>query len=322
MKRVILTGATGFVGANLARALLRAGHDVHLLIRGTGDHWRLRDIRGDVAMHQVDLADSPAVSTVVASVQPEWVFHLAVYGAYSIQTDAHRMVETNLMGTINLVEACARTGCDAFVNTGSSSEYEFTAQAAVETDRLVPNSTYAVTKAAATHYCHYVAHRDKLNLSTLRLYSVYGPYEDPCRLMPKLVMSGRHGEFPSLVSPDIARDFVYVTDVCSAYLLSAQHRGGQPGEIYNIGSGVQTNLRALVELARNLFAIEAEPAWGSMANREWDSTVWVADSSKAHEKLGWRTTVSLVQGLEYFSSWLSDHPELEARYSSALEAAR
>ena len=322
MKRVILTGATGFVGANLARALLRAGHDVHLLIRGTGDHWRLRDIRGDVAMHQVDLADSPAVSTVVASVQPEWVFHLAVYGAYSIQTDAHRMVETNLMGTINLVEACARTGCDAFVNTGSSSEYGFTAQAAVETDRLIPNSTYAVTKAAATHYCHYVAQRDKLNLSTLRLYSVYGPYEDPGRLMPRLVMSGRQGALPPLVSPDIARDFVYVTDACSAYLLSAQHPDGQPGEIYNIGSGVQTSLRALVDLARKLFSVEAEPTWGTMANREWDSTVWVADYSKAYERLGWRPAVSLLQGLEYFSGWLTNHPELEARYMSALEAAR
>jgi dolichol-phosphate mannosyltransferase len=322
MKRVILTGATGFVGANLARALLRAGHDVHLLIRGTDDHWRLRDIRSDVAIHQVDLADSPAVSAVVASVQPEWVFHLAVYGAYSIQTNAHRMVETNLMGTINLVEACAQTGCDAFVNTGSSSEYGFTAQAAVETDRLVPNSTYAVTKAAATHYCHYVAQRDKLNLSTLRLYSVYGPYEDPGRLMPKLVMSGRQGALPPLVSPDIARDFVYVTDACSAYLLSAQDRGGQPGEIYNIGSGVQISLRALVDLARSLFSIEAEPAWSTMANRDWDSTVWVADPSKAYEKLGWRPAVNVLQGLECFSDWLTDHPELEARYLSALESSR
>ena len=314
MKRVILTGASGFVGANLTRTLLREGHDVHLLLREAGDHWRLRDIAGDVVTHFVDLADAAAVDAVVSRVHADWVFHLAAYGAYAFQTDARRMVDTNVLGTINLVEACARTGCDAFVNTGSSSEYGFTSRAAEETDLLVPNSSYAVTKAAATHYCHYVAQREGLHLITLRLYSIYGSFEDPGRLMPRLVAHGLLGKLPPLVNPEIARDFVYVTDASRAYLLAARSDRESRGEIYNIGTGIQTSLRELVELARAIFPISVEPTWGSMPDRQWDSSIWVANTSKAAHELGWRPTVDLKEGLERFAAWLQDDPAARGRY--------
>lgn len=309
MKRVILTGASGFVGANLARVLIREGHDVHLLLRDASRHWRVQEIMGDVVPHYGDLADETAVDALVAKVQADWVFHLAAYGAYSTQTDARRMVDTNVLGTINLVEACAKAGCEALVNTGSSSEYGFTSHAALETDRIEPNSTYAVTKAAATHYCSHVAQRENLNFATLRLYSIYGPYEDPDRLMPRLVTAAIHGALPPLVTPEIARDFVYVSDACNAYLLAAQHQHSPPGEVYNIGSGVQTSLRDLVDLAKTVFPIEEEPRWGAMPDRQWDSTIWVADSSKANERLGWRPTVSLSDGLKRLSAWLADTAE-------------
>src|SRR5437870_5357142 len=127
MSRVLLTGATGFVGANLARRLLRDGQDVHLLVRPEYDGWRLEAIRDDVRLVVVELADADAVERAVAASRPDWIFHLAAHGAYPGQTDLRQMVQTNIVGTINLVEAGLHTGCEVFVNTGSSSEYGFKA---------------------------------------------------------------------------------------------------------------------------------------------------------------------------------------------------
>ena len=184
MKRVILTGGTGFVGANLARRLLRDGHEVHLLVRPNYQPWRIEEIRPDVRLHELHLHDAEAVARVVSQIRPDWVFHLAVHGAYSWQTDWEQMVRTNIQGTMSLVSACLKTGFEAFVNTGSSSEYGFKDHAPAESEPLEPNSHYAVTKAAATMFCRHTAQSRRVHLPTLRLYSVFGPYEDPGRLLP------------------------------------------------------------------------------------------------------------------------------------------
>src|SRR5690349_20465261 len=120
MTRALVTGASGFVGANLARRLRRDGHEVHLLLRHAEIPWRLAGIQAEVHRHAVDLEDRAAVAAAIATIQPAWVFHLAAYGAYASQSDVHRMVQTNIAGTVNLVEACLATGCAAIVNTGSS----------------------------------------------------------------------------------------------------------------------------------------------------------------------------------------------------------
>jgi dolichol-phosphate mannosyltransferase len=321
MTRALVTGASGFVGANLARRLLRDGHEVHLLLRHAQIPWRLTEIQAEVHRHSVDLEDRDAVAAAVAAIRPERVFHLAAYGAYSSQSDIHRMVQTNIAGTVNLVEACLVSGCAVIVNTGSSSEYGFADHAPAETERVEPNSHYAVTKVAATQYCRYTARQRDLHLPTLRLYSVYGPYEEPSRLMPTLIARGLRGELPPLVDPTIARDYVYIDDVCDAYLLAATRPSSEPGAIYNVGTGVQTSLAELVTLSRAILPITVVPVWGSMPNRQWDTTVWVADSRKIHDELGWQPRHTLEQGFRRMVDWFQTHPELLAFYQRRLSAS-
>jgi nucleoside-diphosphate-sugar epimerase len=153
MKRVVITGGTGFVGASLARRLLADGHEIHLLVREDFTSWRIEAIRQHVYLHEVNFVDGQNLIRRIDEIRPDWVFHLATYGAYSYQTDLQRMVQTNIIGTMNLVEACVKTGFEAFVNTGSSSEYGFKKHAPSETESLEPNSYYAVTKASATLFC-------------------------------------------------------------------------------------------------------------------------------------------------------------------------
>jgi dolichol-phosphate mannosyltransferase len=308
MKRVLLTGATGFVGANLARRLLADGHAVHLLVRPDHAGWRIDAIRGDVRLHEVSLLDAGALAATVAGIRPDWVFHLAAHGAYPTQTDLDEMVRTNFSATINLVRTALQVGFEAFVHTGSSSEYGFKDHPANEREWLDPNSHYAVTKAAATHFCRYTAISQRVPLCTLRLYSVFGPYEEPSRLMPTLVAHGLRGTLPPLANPDIARDYVYVDDVSEAYVLAASRPPAEAGGVYNIGTGIQTSLREVVEVARRVLAIDAEPVWGSMPPRHWDTTVWVADNRAAREALGWQPRCSFEEGFRRLVAWARTQP--------------
>lgn len=316
MRRVLITGGTGFVGANLARRML-GEHDVHLLVRPGFTTWRIDGIRRSVRLHEVSLEDAVGVSRVVAAIRPDWIFHLAAYGAYSRQTDVRRMAQTNVLGTINLVEACLETGFDAFVNTGSSSEYGFKDHAPAETEWLEPNSPYAMTKASATLFCRLTAQRRGLRMATLRLYSVYGPFEEPDRLLPTLVLRGLDGDLPPLVDPDVARDYVHVDDVCEAYrLAAASHPAPEPGSVYNVGTGIQTTLREVVDLARRALPIAVEPRWGSMPRRGWDTGVWLSDSRRIRAELGWHPRVQFVEGLRSTVDWFRAHPELVGFYRS------
>ena len=217
-----------------------------------------------MSLHHADLRDPERVRQTVRKVRPDWVFHLAVHGAYSWQTDTRAILDTNVLGTAHLVEACQEVGFETFVNTGSSSEYGPKCHAPSEDTWLEPDSCYAVSKAAATLFCQFTARKTGLAMPTLRLYSVYGPFEDPGRFVPSLVLRGMEGTYPPLADRATARDFVHVDDVVEAFLRVATRRPDDPGAVYNVGTGIQTTLGQAVELSQRLFGIASQPQWNSM----------------------------------------------------------
>ena len=318
--RTLITGGTGFVGANLVRRLLHDGHQVDLLVRPGYNPWRIEEVRGHVRLHVAALHDAEAVDRVIAVAKPDWVFHLAAHGAYSWQTGAAEIVRTNYLGTVTLVDACLKQDVATLVNTGSSSEYGFQDHAPAEDELPEPNSHYAAAKAAATLYCGFAARKHKVRIPTLRLYSAYGPYEEPARLLPTLILHGLRGQWPPLANPDIARDYICVDDICDAYLLAATAPLVDPGAVYNVGTGVQTDLRQVVEIARAALGITAEPKWGSMPARLWDTTVWVADSRKLQTELGWRPRVEFRDGFRRMADWFGAHADWRGYYEGRLAA--
>lgn len=320
MKRIIITGAAGFIGANLTRRLLREGYDIHLLLRHGFKNWRILDVVNDVNIHKIELCDDRAVKSIVEIIKPDWIFHLAAYGSYPSETDFHTMVHTNIRSTANLVEACAKTGFEIFVNTGTSSEFGFKDHPPSEKEFLEPNSPYAVTKSSQTLFCQYVARKYNVNIITLRLYSVYGPYEEPSRLIPTLIVNGLSGRLPLLVDPNTVHDYVYIDDVVNAYLLAATQNSISRQGIYNVGTGIQTSLREVVGVAKKLMKITDEPCWGSMPNRTWDtSRAWVSDSRKIQSQLGWRSHHNLEQGFQKTIEWFRDQSYLYPVYQKIIK---
>jgi nucleoside-diphosphate-sugar epimerase len=315
-KRVLVTGGTGFVGSNLVRRLIDDGHEVGLMVRKSHDPWRLADVSRKVQWIVANLEDGIGLESGLAGFKPQWIFHLAAHGAYSWQRDPVAILKTNVMGTANLLNACLEIGFEAFVNTGSSSEYGLKNHPPREDEALQPNSQYAVAKAAATMYCAQAARANNAPIATLRLYSVYGPWEEPQRFIPQLVARGLEGRLPPLASPDTARDYIYISDVCDAYLKVA--RGvPEPGSVYNVGTGVQTTLGQAVELVRRLLGITVEPLWKSMPDRGWDTASWVGDSSKLQARLRWRPAIDLEHGLQLTADWLKSNPAIKDRYRAA-----
>jgi dolichol-phosphate mannosyltransferase len=280
-KRTLITGAGGFVGANLVRRLLADGADVVAVVRPGGDPWRLAGL--DVELVEADVREPLPDGFAV-------VYHLAAHGSYSWQQDEDVIRETNVRGTQNALAAGERV-----VVAGSSSEYGLKPYAPDEDEPLEPNSPYAATKAEAT------ALATARGGVVLRLYSAYGPWEEPDRLIPTLLARGLAGELPPLVSARVARDFVHVDDACEAFARAAK---AEPGRVYNVGSGRQTTVAEVVELARRLLDLDVEPQWGSMPDRAWDTETWLANPERIRRELGWEARIDLQDGLARTLAWL------------------
>jgi nucleoside-diphosphate-sugar epimerase len=319
MAKALVTGAGGFVGANLVRHLAVLGHQPLAAIRPGGNPWRLEGYEG--ARVELDLAHADDVRAAVLEHRPDWIFHLAAHGAYSWQRDVGAMLAVNVACTEALLAAAREAGTAGVVHAGSSSEYGLKDHAPREDEAVSPNSHYAVMKVAGTHLCRLAAAQHGQRAVTLRLYSAYGPWEEPGRLLPTLVHRALAGGWPPLVGPETARDFVYVDDVCDAFVRAAEQPLDDPGAVFNLGSGTQTTLAQLVEVAGDLFGVVEEPVWGTMEQRSWDTTLWVSDPSAIGQALGWQATTSLREGLAALAQWMGAQPDGGARFAPKQPAA-
>jgi len=299
---ILVTGASGFIGSRLARRLAGSGADVHVFLRSSSDPRRLADIAGRLKRHAADLADPVSVRTAVRRIRPRTVFHCASWGGHPGQTDEAAIFGTNLAGTFHLLAGCAEAGFDRFVHTGSSSEYGMKTAPMSEGDEPAPVDAYGASKAGATLWCRAIAAARELPTVTLRLFSPYGPSDDPVRLIPSAARAFLEGRSPRLASPSGARDFIYVDDVVDACLLAATVPSAA-GEIINVGSGRQETAGKVVDILSRLIPGAPPPSWGAIPPRPGPS-VWVADIGKARRILGWEPKVPLEEGLLRTVEWM------------------
>jgi nucleoside-diphosphate-sugar epimerase len=302
---IFIFGAGGFVGFNLFLTLLKYRSDVYGLSRDWEKNWRFqKKSLPQKNCINLDLTKKRSVKNVIQTHRPQIVFNLAAYGAYSYQKNIRKIYQTNFNSHIDLVETLKGNNFHAYIYTGSNSEYGLNCRAPRENSELIPNSHYAISKAAVAQSISYYGQVEKLPVIHTRLYSVYGPWEEPTRLIPTLIQKAIDRHFPNFVNPDISRDFVYVDDVVEALISLAASIGKQYfGKIYNIGTGKKTTIRQLADLAKNLFNIPGQPQFATMPNRDWDLRDWYSNSEKINKDFNWKYKTGLAQGLKKTYKW-------------------
>jgi len=307
---ILIVGVAGFIGASLWFTLRKYRNDVYGCSRNPQNTWRLVNESNDFLFH-CDITDYNNVKSVIEHLKPMTVINLAAYGAYSRQTDGERIHQTNYIGTLHLLKALSDTGCAAFIQAGSSSEYGLNCSRPSENDEPIPNSDYAVSKLAAGYLVKYYGKTYNFPCVNLRLYSVYGPWEEKDRLIPTLITNGLRGAYPNFVDKSISRDFVYVDDCNEAIVKAALTACNMhPGVSLNIASGVKTTLEDVASAARKVFNIKGEPTFGTMTNRRWDLSEWYGDPSLACKLIGWKARTPFEEGLKLNASWEEAAAEL------------
>lgn len=306
---ILVTGASGFIGANLMRTLLKFRKDVY----GTSTTirpWRLADLPAEQVI-VTDLLVEHNLQELLSTVRPMTVFDNVAYGAYSFEADAELIYRTNINYAVRMITALQQRGIHRYVHAGSSSEYGDNAAGAREEMPLYANSHYSVTKAAIANLIQFYGRKHDFPGVNLRLYSIYGPLEDSARLIPTLIASGVAGKLPPFVNPETSRDFVYIDDAVGAFIDAALNLPVEKyGESFNIGSGTKTTIGEVVAIAREMFAITAEPEY-SMPGRSWDVADWYADTEKSRTVLSWQATTPFREGLDRTCHWYRQLPDPE-----------
>lgn len=303
-KKILITGAAGFVGSVLLQRLVNdyPQAKIYITLRETSDIWRIKGLLKKVKVLKVDLTDREELKKKLSKIRPDIIFHLAVYGAYAKQNSLELAVETNIVGTKNLLLALQDVDYQLFVNTGSSSEYGYKNRSMKETDFLEPNSYYSATKGAATLICSTHAMMEKKPIITMRLFSIFGPWEEPGRLVPTVVMKALNNEPISIVGNNQKRDFVFVEDLVDAYLMSSELKKFDQ-IIFNICSGKHTSIEKVARTIVKLTKSKSVISLGDYPPRPWDSSFWVGNSNLANQILKWQPKRSLSEGLLKTIEW-------------------
>jgi len=291
---VIVTGGAGFIGSNLADALLADGHEVHIIDNlSTGSRKKLP---AEAAFYELDICDRDALGSVAASVRPTTIFHLAA------QADVRKAIEhpefdaaVNIIGTINVLEAARHAEARVvFTSTGGAAygEYPDLPIPTPETADPRPLSHYGVSKLAGEGYCHLYHRLYGLEVVILRLGNVYGPRQDPHGEAG--VVSIFAGRLLDGVAPRIfgdgtqTRDYVFVGDVVRAFL-AAQTAG--TGDTVNIGCAREVSVLDLLEGLDSPVAPEFVPARPGEVQRS------ALANDRARKVLGWEPKMPLADGL-------------------------
>jgi nucleoside-diphosphate-sugar epimerase len=303
---VLVTGAAGFLGAALVRRLLALGAEVHGVVRPGSPSPRLSGLEAGLALHPADLVDAEAVAAAVAAARPVRVFHLAMSSGHpSDAAGRDAALRTSVLGTWNLLRALEAGDAAGIVHVGSSLEYGPRERPLRESDPLVPVTPRGVAKAAAAVLAAEWARAGARPLAIVRPFSVYGPGEPAARFVPRAVRAALLGAELALTAPGLRHDYVYVDDVVEALLLAATVPVA-PGECFNAGTGVQWSNEELVEQVEKAAGRRLRVRVGAHPASPPDTPCWLADATRARERLGWVPRHDLAAGLARTVAWLQE----------------
>jgi len=315
-KKVLLTGASGFIGSHLAEELVTCGASVRVFLHynSRGDEGNLRyltsEIRREIEVIYGDLLDPDAVKKAVRS--RTHVFHLGALIAipYSY-VHPFSFVQTNVVGTANILNACLEVGTERLVTTSTSEVYGTAVTVPMdETHRLHPQSPYAASKASADHLAESYARSFNLPVVIVRPFNAYGPRQSTRAVIPTIVMQALRYGAVEIGSTTPTRDFNFVKDIAHGFTL-AGCASDVDGEVFNLGTGEEHSVAEIIQTVSTILGTELIVRERADRMRPVSSEVHrlVADSSKAALRLGWSAKHSFREGLELTMEWFERYEQ-------------
>ena len=300
MVKILITGAAGFIGANLTRKLIRNENEVNIIIKKTSDLWRISDVISNCNVHKIDLKKIDDVRNIIKKINPELVYHCAGHGIYPTQKNSAEIFSTNILGTFNLLDTLnENNNLRRLVNLGSLFEYSSN-----------PIDPYTISKITQTKLVEHFFKEKKLPITTLRLFTPYGKFDSPGRLICDLMIALIRNKSLEIFSKHTKRDFIHIDDVIAALEVASQ----QPdidGEIIDIGTGNEISVEEIVSMANQLSDNELAVNWNDAKQREID----ISDESiflgrQSTQKLNWKPSISLEMGLRKTIEWYKQNINL------------
>ena len=313
-KPVLVTGAGGFIGSHLVERLLKEGARVRAFVRYTSrnDPGMLRELSAEdlarIEMVGGDLRDPHAILQAVRG--REIVFHLGALVSipYSYYHPGE-VVETNVMGTLNVLTACKETGVGRLVHTSTSEVYGTARQAPIdESHPLQGQSPYSASKIGADKLAESFACAYNLPVVTVRPFNTYGPRQSARAVIPTIITQALALDAIRLGNLDTTRDFTYVSDTINGFM-QAGEASNVAGQAFNLGSGREIRIGDLAQKIVQIIGRKVELQVDEQRLRPERSEVLrlISDNRKALAKLGWNPEVSLEDGLQRTIAWVSDN---------------
>ena len=297
-RRVLVTGATGFIGKNLCHALTALRANVTGLSRSAGTS----NVPEGVVPLAADLRAYAEASKALGQADPELIFHLAGYVTASPDPMLMLpMFEANAVGTVNLLAAASELKCARLILVAS-------AEALGAEGGPRSGSPYAASKLVAEMYGNLFHRLCGLPVVTLRLFLTYGPWQQPSKLIPYTILKLLRGEAPVLTSGERVCDVIYVEDVVRGLLKAAVAPDGVLGAQLDLGTGKGLTIRELVERVAQLVGSSVSPVFGGLPDRP-NEAVALADVTRTRSLLGWSPRWSLEEGLRGTVRWYRRYAE-------------
>src|SRR5260370_11859712 len=308
--RILVTGGAGFIGSHLVEKLLAAGHDVAIL-DDFNDFYdpqikreNVSSASKDIAIHHVDLRDSTAVRNVFHREKFEAIAHLAARAGVrpSIQ-HPQLYYDTNVTGTLHLLDAARVTGVERFIFASSSSVYGISKTVPFSEDQHLTQtiSPYAATKIAGELFCSTYSHLYQLRVVALRYFTVYGPRQRPDLAIHQFTRRIHAGQpIEQFGDGTTRRDYTYIDDGMQGRMAALQYEGPR-FDIFNLGESETIQLKDLVVAIENALGKKAKI--NQLLEQPGDMPLTCADISKARKLLGYNPTTRLKEGLPKFIDW-------------------
>ena len=300
-KRILVTGANGFIGSHLIKALSLHGAEVGAIVR------KPTELPSVSAIYIGDLKDSAFVHRCVKKCDPQIIFHLAAYKERTPELSAFlTAIDNNLIGSLHLFAAAKklRNLCSVIV-IGTAEEYGHSDCPFVENMRESPVNAYSFSKSCVTLLCDVLHTVHKIPCTIIRPTLAYGPGQDTDMFLPALIDSViKNKPFPMTLGEQ-TRDFVYVSDVVEALLKAVEYEESK-GTIINIGSGHAVKIAKVAMMVEDLLGKSGLIQIGKLEYREGEIMEYVVDNTKAREVLDWKPLVGLEEGLKHTIEYFVD----------------